>query len=88
MSTPDAKVNAMPYLEKNQIKTVEILPSKNFVNQVNNYFINRAVKNKLAPEQFEILNENFLESVDAKLLLFCINYINLMTNPRIVTEET
>lgn len=76
------------YLKKHQYNTVDCLPNKTFFNQVDNNFINGTAKSRLKPEEFEAYKNIFLNDADAKLLLFCLSQQNLLTHPRIVTEET
>jgi len=59
--------------KKNIIKTAEILPTQKFFNQLENQFINGSVKNKLSEVEFENRKNDFLNSADAKLLLFGIS---------------
>lgn len=73
-------------LKKNQVKTTDILPSKKFFNQMENNFINGSAKNKLSTVEFENRKNQFLESADAKLLLYSIQ--NKTDEIVIVSEET
>ena len=56
--------------KKNITKTTEVLPSKKFFSQLENQFINGSVKNRLSDVEFENRKNDFLNSADAKLLLF------------------
>ena len=73
-------------LKKNQIKTEEILPDQKFFNQLENQFINGAVRNTLSDVEFENRKNAFLDSADAKLLLYSLKYID--DGITIVSEET
>jgi hypothetical protein len=84
-------VSSLKYLDnkKIQVKTEEILPSKKFFNQLENQFINGSIRNKLSDVQFENRKNDFLESADAKLLLYCLKNKDLFEDELfLVTEET
>lgn len=72
--------------KNNIIKTTEILPTQKFFNQLENQFINGSVKNRLTNVEFESRKNDFLNSADAKLLLFGIN--DSSKQYVIVSEET
>ncbi|MFS4466191.1 DUF4411 family protein [Maribacter sp. 2210JD10-5] len=72
--------------KKNHEKTDLILPSKKFFNQLENNFINGSAKNKLTSVEFENRKGEFLESADAKLILYCLQNDN--ENITIVSEES
>ena len=73
-------------LKKNQEKTSDLLPTRKFFNQLENNFINAAVRNKLSDVEFENRKNAFLDSADAKLLLF--SQANFSEKIVIVSEET
>lgn len=73
-------------LKKNQINTIDILPSQKFFNQLENNFINGSAKNKLSSVEFENRKDEFMESADAKLLLYGIQ--KKREGMIIVSEET
>ena len=81
-------VKTLTYLsdKKNQIKTTDVLPNQKFFNQLENQFINGSIKNKLSPVEFENRKNQFLESADTKLLLYCL--YNIEKEMIIVSEET
>jgi len=84
-------LKSMAYLndKKIRVKTEELLPTKKFFNQLENQFINHAIRNKLTETEFENRKSAYLESADAKLLLYCLKKKNLFDNNLyIVTEET
>lgn len=84
-------LKSLTYLndKKIRVKTDELLPTKKFFNQLENQFINRAIRNKLTEVEFENRKNAYLESADAKLLLYCLKNKNLFdSNLYIVTEET
>ena len=81
-------VKVLEYLKdkKNIIKTTDILPNQKFFNQLENQFINGSIKNRLTDVEFENRKNDFLDSADAKLLLFCL--LNKNEEIVIVSEET
>lgn len=81
-------VNTLTYLSEknNQVKTTDLLPNQKFFNQLENQFINGSVKNKLSEVEFEVRKNAFLNSADAKLLLYGLN--NKDEEVVIVSEET
>lgn len=72
--------------KKNHEKTDLLLPSKKFFNQLENNFINASAKNKLTSVQFENRKNDFLESADAKLILYSLTKIK--EDLVIVSEES
>lgn len=64
-------------------------PTK-FYNQVDNSFINGAVRNKLSDIQYESLKTSFLYSADARMIIYCLNQKKNEPKKRIilVTEES
>ncbi len=84
-------ISSLDYFEnkKLQVKTDEILPNRKFFNQLENQFINGSIRNKLTNIQFENRKNDFLESADAKLLLYCLEQKKtIIDNTILVTEET
>ena len=81
-------VNSLKYIESkdNQINTTNLFPDKKFFNLLENNFINTSVRNRLSDVQYENRKSAFLESADAKLLLYCIQ--NKDSGVVIVSEET
>ena len=81
-------VKQLPYLKisKNITKTTEVLPNQKFFNQLENQFINGSQRNRLSEVQFENRKNEFLESADAKLLLYSLN--DSSKKYVIVSEET
>ncbi len=81
-------IKELEYLKdkKNIIKTIDILPNQKFFNQLENQFINRSIKNKLTDVEFENRKNDFLDSADAKLLLYSL--LNKNDEIVIVSEET
>ena len=55
-------IETITYLEnkKNRVKTEDILPNRRFFNQLENQFINRAIRNKLSDVEFENLSRYIL----------------------------
>lgn len=80
----------LDYLKEkgNQVKTIDILPNQKFFNQVENQFINGSTKNRLTAVEFEERKDSFLESADAKLLLFCLKHGGTLDEVILVTEES
>ncbi len=85
-------IEKLEYLKdkKNQLSTVDILPNQKFFNQVENQFINGSAKNLLTPIEFEDRKDKFLESADAKLVLYSIQNKSIFEEDKIiiVSEET
>jgi hypothetical protein len=75
--------------KKIRVKTEELLPTTKFFNQLENQFINGAIRNKLTEVEFENRKSAYLESADAKLLLYCLKNKDLFDSDlSVVTEET
>ena len=76
--------------KKKLVKTDLILPEQKFFNILENQLCYGAQKNKLISTEFEVKKKEFLESADAKLILFCENDKNPLEldKPILVTEET
>lgn len=72
--------------KENQIPTTEILPDKKFFNMVEHQFVQQGAKKILSPVEFENRKQAFLESADAKMLLYRLQNTNEALC--IVTEET
>ena len=72
------------------VKTDLILPEHKFFNRLENELCYGAQKNRLTTTQFEKMKEEFLETADAKLILFCEKDKNSLEldKPILVTEET
>lgn len=83
-------VQALDYLKekKNQLKTTDLLPNIKFFNQLENQFINGAIRNRLSSVQFEKMKNEYLESADAKLLFFSLKNSKSTDKLFIVSEET
>ncbi len=76
--------------KKKQVKTDVILPEQKFFNILENQLCYGAQKNRLTSTQFEKLKEEFLDTADAKLILYCEQDKNALEldKPVLVTEET
>ncbi|MCD4772783.1 MAG: DUF4411 family protein [Bacteroidales bacterium] len=78
--------------KKNKVNTSNLLPTKKFYNQLENQFVYGSVKNKLSPTEFENMKNHFLQSADAKLILYSLDYKKsneiFEDGVIIVTEET
>lgn len=72
--------------KKNQVHTSELLPYPKFFNQLENNFINALIKLKLSEVEFENRKNQFLESADAKILLYGLKHKS--ENIIVVSEET
>lgn len=72
------------------IKTDLILPEPKFFKRLENELCYGAQRNKLTTIEFEIEQKKFLESADAKLILYCEKDKNSLEldKPILVTEET
>jgi hypothetical protein len=76
---------------KNKIvKTKDTLPTNKFFNQLENQFCYGSQKNRLSSTEFETQKNRFLDSADAKQILYCINDRDSLgiDKPILVTEET
>ena len=74
----------------NQVKSTDLLPYPKFFNMMESQFSIQVQRRKLNDIQFESKKKDFLESADAKMLLYCLKEkteLNL-DNPFIVSEET
>lgn len=71
-------------------KTEELLPSSKFFNILDNQLCYITQKNKLTAAEYELSRNKYLDSADAKLILFCLNDSSPLgiDNPVLVTEET
>ncbi|HJX50944.1 MAG TPA: DUF4411 family protein [Candidatus Nanoarchaeia archaeon] len=76
--------------KKRYFKTDELLPTKKFFNILDNQLCQTPMKNRLSQTEYEQQRNEYLDSADAKLILFCYNESNPLgiDNPLIVTEET
>nr|NQU89851.1 DUF4411 family protein [Bacteroidota bacterium] len=84
-------VETLEYLSniKSHFKTDALLPSPKFFNQLENQFINGAVKSRLSSVEFENRKNAYLNSADAKLLLYGLQNKGMKLDKTIiVTEET
>lgn len=76
--------------KKHQFKTTDLLPTPKFFSQLENQFINATGRKNLTEVEFENRKNAFLNSADAKLILYAIknkmeDFGNGVT---IVSEET
>lgn len=76
--------------KKMLVKTELILPEQKFFNFLENQLCYGSQKNKLTAVQFEIEQKRYLNSADAKLILYCEKDKNKLEldKPILVTEET
>jgi hypothetical protein len=76
--------------KKNTVKTNNLLPDHKFFNRLENEFCYGTMKNKLTEPEFESEKNSFLDSADAKLLLYCLQKDSETDQKEfvIVTEET
>ena len=76
--------------KKKLVKTDMILPEQKFFNILENQLCYGSQKNKLTDVQFEIEQKRYLNSADAKLILFCEKDKNNLglDKPILVTEES
>lgn len=74
------------------LKTNDLLPPApaKFIRQVENQFAIGVMKNKLEDFEFELEKERWLNSADAKLIIYCLNHNHQGTFEEVylVTEET
>lgn len=73
---------------KNQTKTTEVFPTKTFFSMLDNQFVNLPVIRKLTEFEFEVRKRDFLESADAKILIYSHLLIGSGQDIRIVSEES
>ncbi|QJD98572.1 DUF4411 family protein (plasmid) [Mucilaginibacter robiniae] len=83
----------LPFLadKKHHTKTMDILPYPKFYNQLENQFCVTVQKKKLKSDaEFEMLRNRFLDSADAKLILYSLSRSKASdgTELAIVTEES
>jgi hypothetical protein len=66
----------LDYLRDRKIRknTTEILPTRKFYNQLENQFVYGSIKNRLNEAEYEKMKESFLQSADAKLILYAMEY--------------
>ena len=72
------------------VKTNILLPQQKFFNRLENELCYGAQRNKLTTTEYQIEQTKFLESADAKLILFCEKDKDglELDKPILVTEET
>lgn len=74
------------------VKTADLLPPApaKFIRQVENQFAIGVMKNKLRDHEFEQQKNDWLNSADAKLIVYCLNHNHQGTfeDVFLVTEET
>ena len=85
-------VKNLNFLEekKNQVKTELLLPEPSFLRDLENRLCYVSRKNTLTAVEFENRKQAYLESADAKLILFCLTSKDSLSFEKIiiVTEET
>lgn len=85
-------VNKLNFLkDKNLIvKTDGLLPDQKYFNRLENEFCYGSMKNILTHPEFESRKNEFLNSADSKLLLYCLQNKDKISPKKlvIVTEET
>lgn len=76
--------------KKRHYKTDELLPTTKFFNILDNQLCQTIMKNKLSSIEYEQTRNNYLNSADAKLILYCYNESNALSidSPLLVTEES
>ena len=89
-STQGLVIKNLTFLKNKNIsfKTVDLLPSKKFFNQLENQFINASSKKRLSSVEFENEKNKFLESADSKLILYGLkNQTDTGVNKVIIVSE-
>ncbi len=85
-------IRELPFIRNKSIhfKTDKLLPQQKFFRILDNQLSYGIQKNKLSDVEYEFYRNQFLESADAKLILYCMRDLNTLglDNPVIVTEET
>jgi hypothetical protein len=76
--------------KKRHYKTDELLPAPKFFKILDNQLCYVSQKNRLNTAEYELYRNNYLDSADAKLILYCTKDSNSLgiDNPILVTEET
>jgi hypothetical protein len=71
-------------------KTDELLPSQNFFKILDNQLCYASQKSRLNTAEYELSRNKYLDSADAKLILYCFNASHslMLDKPILVTEET
>lgn len=71
------------------VKTKDLLPpsTKKFYNQLDNNF-RTSHSRKLNDAEFEQLKKDYLDSADARIIIYALNRINKKENIIVVTEES
>jgi len=80
----------LPFLliKKNHEKTTELFPNKKFFNMLEHQFVNSAIKRILNDIEFESSKNSFLDSADAKIILYADSQKKLGIDIIVVTEES
>lgn len=80
----------LKFLKNKLVKTSDILPYPKFFNQLENQLCYGVLKNRLNSIEFENERNKFLETADAKQILYCLKDNNSLEfdKPILVTEET
>lgn len=82
----------LKFLDDNKkiVKTDLILPEQKFFNILGNQLCYGSQKNKLTTTEYEVEEKKFLNTADAKLILYCEKDKNSLEldKPLLVTEET
>ena len=93
-------LNSIDYLTEKAFLKAHKIPSNTefilppapakFLRQVENQFVNGVQKNRLTPVEFENRKNDFMNSADMKLILFCLNLKkdNPSEDIYLITEET
>jgi hypothetical protein len=85
-------INDLDFLKdkKRHYKTDELLPSPKFFKILDNQLCYASQKNRLDTAEYELSRNNYLNSADAKLVLYCTKDSDSLgiDKPILVTEET
>lgn len=85
-------INELPFIKNKSrhYKTDELLPQPKFFRILDTQLAIGIQKNKLSDVEYLLNRNQFLESADAKLILYCLRDQNTLglDKPVIVTEET
>lgn len=83
-------VEKLEFLGKKMFNTLTILPDDTFFDHLEKQFCNLAIKKKLNDSDYEVQKNKYLNTADAKLILFCIKDKDSLelNKPLLVTEET
>ncbi len=85
-------LNTLEFIKEKelQISTKDLLPFPKFFNMLDNEFCNKVQKDKLSEIEFETEKKRYLNTADAKFILYCLKEKSLLSIEKtiLITEET